>query len=89
MKRRQVNLATILLLGAALPIWLFLFVTVPFSTGWGASDFRFLAAPLVLVGTTFAVHRLVRRLPNAWGLAMLLAAVIALASLSIAFAYVS
>lgn len=77
------SLSSWLLVCAAVPIWLFLIVIVPQSTGWGGSSSRFFVAPFVLAGITTAMHQLLRGRRNAWPLSALLAAVIALGSLSI------
>ena len=84
MKKFQLSLGSLLLLCAAAPIWIFLIVIVSQSTGWGGNSTRFYMAPLVLTGITAAVHRLLRDHRNAWALAFLAAAVIALGSLSLA-----
>jgi heme O synthase-like polyprenyltransferase len=84
MERPRLSLMELLLVAAAMPIWLFLFVTVPQSTGWGGSAFRFVAAPLVLSGITVAIHRLVRNARAAWALSMFIAGIIAMGSLLVA-----
>jgi membrane protease YdiL (CAAX protease family) len=84
MNRFQLSLSSLLLLCAAVPIWLFLIVAVPRSSGWGGSSARFFMAPIVLTGITVAVHRLVRGHRNAWALSALVAAVISLGSLTLA-----
>ena len=84
MARPQFSLMTMLLLSAAIPIWLFLIVALPESPGFGGSPSRFIMAPLVLGGITVAIHRLLRGHRNAWALSSLLAAVIALGSLNFA-----
>lgn len=81
MERPRLSLTTLLLVTAALPMWLFLFVSVPQSTGWGGGAFRFVAAPLVLLGITVAVHRLVRNSRAAWALSMFVAGIITMGSL--------
>lgn len=48
---------------------------------------RFAVAPLVLCGTTTALHRLMRGYRNAWAASALLAAAMALGALSIAVAF--
>ena len=58
-------------------------VAIPQSTGMGGSPSRFFVAPFVLAGITAAIHRLLRNYRNAWSLSALLAAVIALGSLSL------
>ena len=84
MQRYQISLMSVLLLGGGLPFWLFLIVAVPYSTGWGGSPVRFVAAPLVLSGVTVAVHRLFAKHRDGWAIAVLLAGIIALSSLSAA-----
>ena len=83
-KAKRWSLKSLLLLCGALPIWLFLIVVVPQTTGWGASTSRFFIAPVILVGITAAMHRLLCSCRDAWSLSALFAAVIALASLSLA-----
>ena len=80
----QQSLFSSLLFVGAIPIWLFLIVTIPKSSAWGASTGRFLIAPIVLVGITIAIHWLLRDHRNAWAISTLLAAVIALGSISLA-----
>ena len=77
MERPQISLTTVLLLGAGLPIWLFLIIVL------AGSQIGPLMGPFVLVGITLAIHRLVRRRQDAWGLSILLAGIIALGSLRI------
>ena len=64
-------------------MWLFLLVTVPQSTGFG-DGFSLVAAPLVLAGITVALHRLFRRVRDAWALSMFVAGIIAIGSLVVA-----
>jgi hypothetical protein len=80
MQKYQVSLASLLLLAGGLPIWLFLIVVVPQSTGWGGNPIRFVTAPLVLGGMTVAIRRLFGKHQEAWAISVLLAAIIALAS---------
>ena len=84
MQRYQISLMSFLLLSGAIPVWLSLAVMVPQSTGWGGSPVRFVAAPLALGGITVAIHRLLRHYRDAWAISALLAAVVALSSLSAA-----
>ena len=84
MNSHHVSLSSLLLLFAAAPIWVSLIVAVPQSSGWGGSPMRFMMAPLVLIGITAAVYRLVRGHQNAWAMSALAAAVISLGSLSLA-----
>lgn len=80
--RCQISLKSLLLLLGALPIWLFLFVLVPSSTGFGHSSTKWLIAPAVLGGVTCALYRLFRKLRDAWAISALLAAMICLIGLS-------
>jgi hypothetical protein len=82
-ERPRISLKTLLLFTAALPIWAFLAFAVPQSTGWGSSSVRFVAAPLALLGTTIAIHRLVRHVRDAWAVSMFCAAIVVLGSLAI------
>ncbi|MBI2826819.1 MAG: hypothetical protein HYX69_19265 [Planctomycetia bacterium] len=84
---RQMALLALLLWSAALPIGISLLVAVPSSPGWGRHPLRFAVAPLVLCGTTTALHRLMRGYRNAWAASALLAAAMALGALSIAVAF--
>lgn len=83
MNTHQATLLTVLLLAGALPIWMCLGFVVPQSTGWGGSPIQFVIAPVVLVGITAAVHRLINRFRDAWAISAVAAAVIALGALSI------
>lgn len=84
MSSHRVSLSSLLLLFAAAPIWVFLMVAVPQSTGWGGSRMRFVIAPLVLTGITVVVYRLVRGYRDAWAMSAFAAAVISFGSLSLA-----
>lgn len=84
MQRRQLSLMSILILSAAAPIWLLLIVIVPQSTAWGGGITRYFVAPFVLTGITIAVHWLLRGRRDAWAIAALAAALIALGTLSVA-----
>ena len=81
MGKFQISVMSLLLLSYGLPIWLFLIVVVPQSTGWGGSAARFVVAPLVLAGMTVAVRRLFGKYRDAWVISVLLAGVIAISSL--------
>lgn len=62
-----------LLVICAVPFWVLLLILVPRSPGFGGGSWRYWVAPLVLCGTTAAIHRLVRGTPHAWALSILLA----------------
>jgi hypothetical protein len=81
MGRYQISVMSVLLLGGGLPIWLALTFIVSQSTGWGGNPIRFVMAPLVLTGITFALHRLFPKHRDGWAIAILLAGVIAWSSL--------
>jgi hypothetical protein len=78
----QIRFRSFLLLSAGLPIWLFLVVAVPSSTGF-PGGFRFLAAPLVLSGIAVASRSLLPDHPDAWAISICSAGIIALGALSI------
>ncbi|MEX0714508.1 MAG: hypothetical protein WD278_19380 [Pirellulales bacterium] len=84
MKPPQISLAGLLLLAAALPIWIFLWVATARSAGFGGGGWRFVVAPMALCGITAAIQRLLRRYRDGWALSALVAGVIALGSLSLA-----
>ena len=69
---------------AAAPIWVFLFVVVPQSTGYGAFPIRLIVAPIVLTGLTLAFQRLLRPREDAWALAFFFAAAVAMITLLVA-----
>jgi hypothetical protein len=74
--RTQINLATLLLFAAALPMWLYVAIAVTSSPGFGGSSLRYVAAPLALLGITVAVHRLICGNQYAWGLSTIIAPLI-------------
>jgi hypothetical protein len=80
----QISMSSLLLLLGALPIWLVLFIIVPMSSGFGGSNFRYVVAPLVLGGATWALHILFRKWRDGWAISALLAAMICFGTLSIA-----
>ena len=84
MKELQFSLASFLLFCGAFPIWVFLIWAVADSKAFGTGPHRFLLAPYVLIGITIAVQRLLRNCPNSWSLSSLIAAVIAVGSLTLA-----
>ncbi len=63
---RQFGLLSLLLVGAATPIWIWLIVTLPFNPGFGDTPTRFVITPFVLTGITVAIHRLIRKQAHAW-----------------------
>jgi hypothetical protein len=77
------SLMDLLLVAMAIPIWLHLTLILSQGRRWGSSPLRYIMAPLVLCGMTFAIHHLLRGRKNAWSLSALLAAGIALVSLSL------
>ena len=80
----RLNLVDVLLWAAALPIWLYLAVTVPAGTGWAGSGLRWAMAPLVLVAMTVAIERLLQGRTASWSLAALAAGVVTLLTLTAA-----
>jgi hypothetical protein len=80
MPKPTVTLATLLLLAAALPIWIYVACIV----AWGHVFRSPIPAIGVLCGITLAVQRIFRGRPSSWAIAALLAGVITLAALSIA-----
>ena len=77
MSGRQFSLTSLLLLLAALPLWLAMIVLLPMSHGYyGYGLSRFAIPPLVLAGVTWALHRLFRNWRNSWAISALLAAII-------------
>lgn len=84
MQKPKVALSTLWLLFMASPLWLVLIVVVPNSNGWGNGLDRFVMAPLILLGITVAIQRLLRGYKDAWALSALLAGIIAFAALSLA-----
>lgn len=81
--RWQISLTSLLLLFGALPIWLFLFVLVPSSPGFGGGPTRWFVAPVVLCGVTCALYRLFRNWRDAWAISALVAAIVCLGVLSV------
>jgi hypothetical protein len=84
MEKLRFSLASAVLWTGALPIWIFLTITLPGSSGWGGASFRFVVAPVVLIGMTCAIHVLFRGRANAWAWSGLLAGIISLGSLTVA-----
>ena len=81
MNRRQLSLTSLLLLLAALPLWIAMIVLLPTYPGYGGSPSRFFIAPIVLGGMTCALHRLFRRLQDGWAIAALLSPTICFGTL--------
>jgi hypothetical protein len=82
MRETRFDLATLLLLSAALPIWIFLIFAVSSSPNMG--PLRFIGAPVVLCGITVAIQRLLVGRRNSWSIAAFAAGVIVLTSISVA-----
>lgn len=83
MTGRQISLTSLLLLLAAVPLWLAMIVLLPMSPGFGGGLFRFAVTPLVLAGVTWALHRLLRSWRDGWAISALLAAIICFGTLSL------
>lgn len=84
MRKPTIALSTLWLLFMASPLWLVLIAVVPNSTGWGNGVHRFVMAPVVLLGITVAIQRLLVGYKDAWALSALLAGIITFAALSLA-----
>jgi hypothetical protein len=76
MREWQFSLSSLLLIAAAVPIWLWLIVFLPQGPGWGVNPIGFIVAPLVLCGVTAAIHRMLRQHRNGWAISALLAGLI-------------
>ncbi len=83
-QKRQFGLLSILLVGAAVPIWVYLCVALPNSPGFGGSPTRYILPPIALIGIAFAIHRLIRNKPNSIAVSLLLSPVAAFSALIIA-----
>ena len=83
-QKQKFNVASMLLIAAAAPIWIYLSVVLPQSPGFGGSPTRFLIPPIALAGIAFAVHRLFRGKRNSIAISVLLSPVIAWGVLNIA-----
>jgi hypothetical protein len=70
--RPQITLAGLLLGAPAIPLWIYVTYVV------GSSPVGFVLPPLVLLGITIAVHRVVGSRPNAWAISALIAPILAL-----------
>ena len=77
------RLRTLLLVLAAVPIWVYLIVMVPLGTGFGSGSMRYVIAPIVLVGIAAAGFWLLRSFRDGLAWSVLLSPVIALGSLLI------
>ncbi|HEY2414618.1 MAG TPA: hypothetical protein VGI40_20390 [Pirellulaceae bacterium] len=75
------RLRTLLIMGAALPIWAYLIAVVANSPGFGALGL--VVAPVVLVGIAAAVYRLTMTLADGFAIAVLLSPILTLALLLI------
>lgn len=84
MRLPKFSLAFLLLLVTAIPFWGIVIVVASQSPGFGGSFARYVTAPLVLSAMSLAIFRVVRGRPNAWAISLLLAGIIAFASLAIA-----
>ncbi len=73
----RVTLAEFLLWAPVAPIWLYVTFAVGSSNGWGGEPTGYFVTPLVLVGITWALHRLVRGRRCAWALSALAAPILA------------
>lgn len=74
------------LTAAAIPSWVFLLLLIPGGPGFGSGIYSYFVAPIVLCGTTAAIHRLLRRYKNALPLSALIAGYGMIAALSAAAA---
>jgi cytochrome c oxidase assembly factor CtaG len=84
MKHSRFNLAGLVMLVLATPVWLLVSIEAYLSTGFGDGSGRYIAAPLILCGLTVAIQRLVRSQKNSWPLSALIAGVVALVALLLA-----
>lgn len=78
------SLASLLLVMAALPLWVFLIVAVGTSPGFGPNGF--VAAPVALVVATVALSRLFRETKNGLAISALVAGTILTGALVVAAA---
>lgn len=84
MTNPRFELAGLLMVLLATPIWILIAVEAYLSPGFGSGPGRYVVAPFVLCGMTAAIHYLVRPLRNAWPLSALLAGIGALTVLLLA-----
>ena len=82
-KNFQVQLASFLLLCAAAPFWIWTTVIVSHIDVWGAGVLRYSIPPIVLVGVTAAVHRLLREIAHAWAISALTAGLVCIGALQL------
>ncbi len=83
-RKQRFGLASLLLITAAAPIWIFLCVALPQGTGLGGSPTRFLIPPIALSGIAIAKHRLFRGKSNSIAISVLLSPIVAFSALMIA-----
>lgn len=73
----RLSLADLLLWAPVAPIWLYVMAAVRPNYGWGGALTGYVVTPLVLVGITCAIHRLLRDRRSAWALSALAASILA------------
>ena len=86
MEQRKSNfgLASWLLFAAAAPIWIYSFVVLPQSPGFGGAPMRFFIPPIALSGIAIAIYRLLRGKPNSIAISVFLSSIIAFSVLILA-----
>jgi hypothetical protein len=81
------SLADLLFVVGAAPMWIWLMVKLPSSTGWGENPFRFLVPPFVLSVLMVVFYLSLLPWRHAWSAAMLIAGLISTAVLVLVAAF--
>lgn len=80
------TLADLLFVLGAAPMWIWLMVKLPASSGWGANPFRYLVPPFVLSGLMVVFYLGLLPWRHAWSAAMLIAGIISAGVLALVVA---
>ena len=77
---------SVILVFASLPLWLFMCIVLPGNYGGTrAAPTNYLFPPIALVGTSFAIHWLLRRSAHPVGLSILLSPILLLSALIVVY----
>ena len=83
-ENRNFDLKSLLLVAAAVPMWIYLSIEMAGSKGFGGSQWRFLVAPIALTGIACAIYWLLRQKPYSISISIFVAPLIAMSALLLA-----